>query len=284
MTIPTLRQTVIAVAVLLVTAPAFAQEQVTVVLRNGDKVTGRFEDWNHNTNMVYVRVSQPDQRIIPMKNVLAMEVGGNGANLPASETEAAQGADHVLVTRGGEVLKGRLLNIEGGEGSAEENEPRTVSFRAGTERRFRLSEVARLYLGNYPRPATTSPSAPAVVPPGSVRLPANQQWTATSMVVRKGDRVQFNVQGEIQLSDDANDKAAAAGSLTGRMAPNAPAPQFPAGALIGRIGGGVPFGIGNQTNALPMSAAGALWLGINDDVVSDNQGAFIVTVRITRGR
>lgn len=270
-------------AAALVTVPALAQEQVTVVQREGDKVSGRFEDWNHNLDVIYVRVTQSDQRIIPMKNVLAIEVGGNAASLPASETEAAQAADHLLVTRAGEVLKGRLLNIEGGEGSSKEDEPRVVSFRAGTERRFRLAEVARLYLGNYPKPVAT-PTSPAALPPGTVRLLATQQWTPTNIVVRRGDRVQFSAEGQIQLSADTGDKAAAAGSVTGRKAPNAPAPQLPAGALIGRIGGGVPFGIGNQAGPLPMSAEGALWLGINDDVVADNQGEFIVTVRVIRGR
>ena len=49
------------------------------------------------------------------------------------------------------MLRGRLINIEGGEGSAKPDEPRTVSFQAGSERRFRLSEVARIYLSNYNR-------------------------------------------------------------------------------------------------------------------------------------
>ena len=76
-------------------------------------------------------VSQPDQRKFPMADVAVLEVGGGADNLPANEVQLARGGDHVLVTRGGEVLRGRLINIEGGQGSAKENEPRTVSFQAG---------------------------------------------------------------------------------------------------------------------------------------------------------
>ena len=141
-----------AVAVLLAgVSVAQAQDQVTILRRSGEKVSGRFEAWTRQTDTVYVRVSQPDQRKFPMADVLVIDVGGNATNLPATERAAAAGGDHVLVTRGGEVLRGRLLNIEGGEGSASENEPRTVSFQAGGERRFRMSEVARIYLGNYPK-------------------------------------------------------------------------------------------------------------------------------------
>lgn len=262
-----------------------AQEQVTVVRRNGDKVSGRFEDWNRQTDVVYVRVSQPDQRRFPMRDVLVIDVGGNAGNLPPSETEAARGGDHVLVTRGGELLRGRLVNIEGGEGSAEPDEPRSVTFQAGGERRFRMSDVARIYLGNYPQPAAdTGGGTPTPLPAGAIRVPANQQWTAANITVRRGDRVQFSARGEIQLSGDANDKAQAAGSLTGRKAPNSPAPEFLAGALLGRVGGGAPFPIGDQTGLLPMPGTGPLWLGINDDAVGDNSGEFVVTIRVTRGR
>lgn len=275
---------VLALATVLIETVPYAQEQVTVVRRNGDRASGRFEDWNRQTDVVYVRVTQSDQRQFPMRDVLVIDVGGSGTSLPASETQAAQGGDHVLVTRGGELLRGRLVNIEGGEGSAKPNEPRSVTFQAGGERRFRMSEVARIYLGNYPQQAGGGGGVATQLPAGAIRVQANQQWTATNINVRRGDRVQFSVRGEIQLSADASDKAQAAGSLKGRKAANSPAPEFLAGALIGRVGGGVPFPIGNQSDPLPMPDAGPLWLGINDDVVGDNAGEFAVTVRVIRGR
>lgn len=281
----------LALAVLAAEAAPLAQEQVTIVRRNGERVAGRFEDWVRATDTVYVRVSQDDQRRVPMRDVLVIEVGGNATSLPAAETQAAQGNNHVLVTRGSEVLTGRLVNIEGGAGSAQPNEPRSVTFQASSgERRYPFSDVARIYLGTYPRATVATPApppapaTPAPVPEGAVRVPGNQQWTATNIMVRRGDRVLFTAEGEIQLSGDANDKASAAGSLTGRRAPNAPAPDVLAGALMGRIGGGPPFAIGNQSLPLPMPSDGPLWLGINDDSVGDNSGQLTVTIRVARGR
>jgi hypothetical protein len=57
----------------------------------------------------------------------------------------------------------------------------------------------------------------------------------------------------------------------------APLPRQFAGALIGRIDNGQPFGIGNQAS-LRMPASGILYLGVNDDIVSDNSGQFDVVV------
>jgi hypothetical protein len=273
---------VVAVLVALACAPAAAQEQVTVVTRDNTRFTGRFEAWNRPNNRIYVRVSQNDQRIVPLTDVLMFEVGGDAQNLPAAETEAARGTDHVLVLTSGEVLRGRLLNIEGGEGSDTPNEPRVVSFRptAGAERRARMNEVRRLYFGNFPAATVEEP-----VPAGAVRVGATAGWVGTGVYLTKGDSVQFQATGEVRLSADAEDRASTAGSLRGRYAARAPAPQILAGALIGRVGtSGQPFGIGNMTQALPMDGVGELFLAVNDDELGDNQGAFVVTVRVIKGR
>lgn len=284
-----------AVLALAVAGVATAQEQATVLKRDGSRVSGRFEAWNRNTNALYLRLSLADQRIIPVGESAVLEVAGNADNLPANELEAARGGDHVLVLRSGEVLRGRLLNIEGGEGSGKEDEPRQVAFKPNDagERRMRFSEVRRLYFGNFPAnlggaPAANTPQqAPQADPamaPGSVRVAGNAGWVNTGFTLRRTDRVQFTSQGQVQLSGDAEDKASPAGSLRGRYAANSPAPSLLAGALIGRIGNGAPFAIGDQTVALPMPADGTLFLAVNDDEVSDNQGAFVVTLRVTRGR
>ena len=54
-----------------------------------------------------------------------------------------------------------------------------------------------------------------------------------------------------------------------------PIPNAPAGALIGRVDNGQPFVIGRNTS-VRMPASGTLFLGINDDNVSDNRGDFRV--------
>lgn len=278
--------------VLATAGAAVAQEQATVLKRDGTRVSGRFEALNRNNNALYLRPSPGDQRIVPVGEVAVFEVAGNADNLPAAEIDAARGGDHVLVLRSGEVIRGRLLNIEGGEGSGKEDEPRVLSFKPNDagERRARFAEVRRLYFGSFPAslsPTPTPTPQPVTEPPvapGSVRVAANAGWVSTGFTLRRTDRVTFATEGQVQLSTDAEDKAGAAGSVRGRRAPNAPAPSLLAGALIGRIGNGAPFGIGDQTDSLPVPGDGVLWLAVNDDEASDNQGAFVVTIRVTRGR
>ena len=276
---------VAAFCALLMSFPAVAQEQVTVVKRDSSRFSGRFEAWSRQNNQIYVRVSQTDQRRAFLDDVLLFEVGGSAENLPAAEIEAARGGEHVMVLTNGEIIRGRLVNIEGGEGSDTPNEPRVVSFKpsSGNERRARMSEVRRMYFGNYPQPATAAPATPA--PTGAIRVAANQRWVSTGLVLARGAQVQFESSGEVVLSGDAEDKAGTAGSMRGRFAPGAPLPQALAGALIGRVGNAAPFAIGNMTGPLsPPGQGGELMLGVNDDELSDNQGAFMVTVRVVRRR
>jgi hypothetical protein len=277
-----------AVLTVILAGSAWAQEQATVVKRDGSKVSGRFEAWNRTTNTLYIRVSLGDQQIIPLGQAAVVDAEGNGDNLPETELGPARGGDHVLVTKAGEVIRGRLTNIEGGEGSGQEGQPRMVTFKPNDagERRVRFSEVRRLYLGNYPASATSSQAAVSEpdVPAGAIRVPGNARWVSTNVTVRRTDRVAFAATGQVQLSSDADDRASVAGSLKGRRADNAPAPGLLAGALIGRVGNSAPFAIGDQTQALPMPADGQLFLAVNDEEVSDNQGAFAVTLTVTRGR
>ena len=112
----------------------------------------------------------------------------------------------------------------------------------------------------------------------TITVPANQQWTPTGIRVTQGDRLQLRESGQITLvPNNPKDVAIPSGSLLQRYAPNAPIPRALAGALIGRIDNGQPFGIGNQTSIVA-PASGLLYLGINDDVVSDNSGQFTVAV------
>jgi hypothetical protein len=57
-------------------------------------------------------------------------------------------------------------------------------------------------------------------------------------------------------------------------------PNRAAGALIGKVGAdsGDLFFLGSQEGPIRMRSSGRLFLGINDDVLADNQGNFRVTV------
>ena len=69
-----------------------------------------------------------------------------------------------------------------------------------------------------------------------VVVSGNQKWTPSGLTVRKGDRLNFTANGEIQLSADGNDVANAAGAQSKRTAAGSPLPNAYAGALIGRVG------------------------------------------------
>ncbi|HET9833219.1 MAG TPA: hypothetical protein VFP91_15970 [Vicinamibacterales bacterium] len=115
-------------------------------------------------------------------------------------------------------------------------------------------------------------------PSRTITVPATQVWTATGIRVSQGDPLRIQATGQISLKpSDPKDVAIPPGSLLQWFAPNAPMPRTLAGALIGRIDSGQPFGIGNQTSIVA-PASGMLYLGVNDDVVSDNSGQFSVTI------
>ena len=117
-----------------------------------------------------------------------------------------------------------------------------------------------------------------------VSVPANQCWTNTGIIVAHDQLVAFEGSGEIQLSADRNDVAGVGGSKIGRYVRNAPMRGVLAGALLGRIAYGRPFGIGDQRQALLMPDDGDLFLGINDGDCGDNSGEFRVQISTSTRR
>ena len=133
------------------------------------------------------------------------------------------------------------------------------------------------YFPNQGRSGAADTRDGAGTPNRTITVPANRQWTPTSITVRQGDTMHLNSSGEILISANGTDKAITAGSLQHRLVPGAPIPSALAGALLGRIDSGQPFGIGNQTSIV-IPASGLLYLGINDDNVGDNTGQFQVAI------
>lgn len=114
-----------------------------------------------------------------------------------------------------------------------------------------------------------------------VRVNAQTRWTDTGIVVRAGDTLELRADGTVTMSD-ANDLADPVGSRTGRLAPNAPLPQVPAGALIGRIGDSQPFLVGDRDTIERVQNSGRLYLSVNDDYLGDNNGQFRVVLSVRR--
>jgi hypothetical protein len=108
-------------------------------------------------------------------------------------------------------------------------------------------------------------------------VPANRAWTPSGITVQRGQVLHFSSSGQVQLSTDASDTATVTGRPGAPASARASVPGLLRGALIGRIGNGKPFGIGDQAT-ITAPATGPLYLGVNDDGFADNTGEFVVTV------
>lgn len=276
----------VSMAVLLALFPSVvaAQDRVFVAyggdsLQASTKVTGEFEDLNGGT--VYVRVSLHDQRRIPLDQIWYMNFDVETTFMTA-EAQGALGPQHVIAIRDKGWAPGYVVSIEGGPGSSKPGEPRILTFRGmdGQESRILVSRIARIYLRDFAPPAAkpAAPAAPATLPPGTVQVLANQRWVSTGITVRQGQTVSFQSAGRSQLSGDATDLAGPAGSEVGRRAAGgAQIANDLVGALVGRIGLGPAFGIGDQSS-IAMPGSGELFLGVNDDMPNDNRGYYQVVV------
>jgi hypothetical protein len=258
--------TVALAAVALTADAALAGVRGTLLLRSGDRVSGEIIDMNASGIVVE---ANGRERAFPLGDVSVIDFEGNASNLPSAEVSQAA-SRRLFVLRDGRVAEGRLDDIGG-------TSPLRITFAtsAGTED-FTSDQVARIYLA--PVPGQTGVTPPTSTSPGTIAVRGDRTWTPTGIRVRRGERVSLRSSGEIRLSESENDTATVNGSVIGRYAPNSPLPRTLAGALIGRIGTGQPFGIGSQAT-LTMPGDGELFLGVNDDVSSDNSGEFQVEVR-----
>ena len=112
-----------------------------------------------------------------------------------------------------------------------------------------------------------------------ITVSATTRWTDSGIDVAAGDVISFSVAGTVSLGDDRS--LGAEGDLDAAApAPRRPMPDRPAGALIGRIGTSPDdtFFIGAERLPFRVRTSGRLFLGINDDTLSDDDGAFQVAV------
>jgi Ca2+-binding EF-hand superfamily protein len=129
---------------------------------------------------------------------------------------------------------------------------------------------------------TPAPGRPVATSGQIVRVQPKQAWTDTGLDVMAGDRITFDAEGTMELSEGGTDTATAAGARSGRRAPNAPLPQEVAGGVIARIGDSAPLFIGAQRTLQRAPVSGRLYLGVNDDHVLDNSGEYRVSITIQR--
>jgi hypothetical protein len=202
------------------------------------------------------------------------------SRIPTVDNNPSELERHVFVTRDGSMVFGKLYKF------SPDGNIITFDQRGGGRPDVAASNMTRIYINPAAARvvygsilASSNPSSPAAVGTSgaNVRIPGNQQWVPTGFNVRRGETLHFNTTGEVMWSPDAADRATAAGAATGRRSGAPPVGAAPGGALIARVDNGKPFLIGNQ-GSVRMPANGQLYLGINDDIFTDNAGDFYVQI------
>jgi hypothetical protein len=260
--------------------PVLAQPQAKVVLRSGEErpaLNIGFFDGNE----VIVRTSFAEEPRFPVGEVAYIDFGGGNQN-----AVLFRGSQHAVVTSNGGILRGQVTRIA----HTNQEDPKspylvTIRMPDGQERQVAGADLGRVYFSQPMATLNTTRERGRVQDTAGnairgddarvITVSSRQLWTGTGLRVRQGERLNLTSTGQIRLSA-AGMTASPDGS--GQNDPGSPMPQAFSGALIGRIGNGRPFGIGAQTQ-IEMPESGQLFLGINDSVLTDNDGAFRVEIR-----
>ena len=190
------------------------------------------------------------------------------------------GAD-TLYLRNGQRIQGELLGVRNGQIEFEERR----SFGGTRTVRFDRDEVDRIdfennrYTSNNNSNSNSSSNTTDGRPSGmrerQVIVSGDVAWNDSGVDVRAGQTIYFEAQGRVRWGQNRQDGPA--GERNSPSNPNRPMGNRNAAALIGKIGNDMFF-IGDETGPVRMRAAGRLYLGVNDDVLTDNSGNFRVVV------
>jgi hypothetical protein len=177
-----------------------------------------------------------------------------------------------LILRDGTRVRGELIAVRSGTVEFEE---RASSGSRRRVIRVNRTEVARIEFDD------SGPSFGGGRPGGmrerSVVVSANVAWNDAGIDVRSGQTIYFDASGTVTWGPSRRDGPG--GEDDSPSNPGRPLPNRPAAALVGRVGtGNDVFFIGEDRAAIRVRNSGRLYLGINDDVLTDNRGNFRVTV------
>ncbi len=287
-------------------AVAFAQPPVTVILTNGQQFNGSLVGWNNGSLRLDLN---GQQRNFSQSQIGVVEFNGEQpssqelqqvSNMASSNSSFLRNIltnrNAVLVLQDGQMVSGVLSSI------SNDGSQITLTTQNGQNNYF-ASDIARL----YPNPSNAQNLQNAIAsnqnnqnqnnqnpyygygtPVGTsgqttqaktVTVPANQPWVPTGITVQQGERVRFQVSGQIHYSGDPKSAVGpTGGGISQDVAEQYPLPTAGVGALIARVGDSQPFLIGDFTQPLRMPASGQLYLGINDNIYNDNTGNFTVQV------
>lgn len=180
----------------------------------------------------------------------------------------------VLYLRNGQRISGEVIGMRSGTIEFEERR----GFGGGRTLRFDRDEVDRIefennrYGGNY---NNNSGGRPSGMREKQTIVSADVAWNDTGIDVRAGQTVYFEATGQVRWGRDRRDGPE--GERNSPNNPNRPMGNRNAAALIGKIGNDT-FYIGDERGPVRLRSSGRLYLGVNDDVLTDNSGNFRVVV------
>jgi len=184
-------------------------------------------------------------------------------------------AADTLYLRNGQRIQGELIGVRNGQIEFEERR----TFGGTRTVRFDRDEVDRIDFENRYSNNNNNSNTGDVRPSGmrerQVVVSADVAWNDSLVDVRAGQTIYFEAQGRVRWGRDRQDGPA--GERNSPSNPNRPMGNRNAAALIGKIGNDMFF-IGDETGPVRMRSAGRLYLGVNDDVLTDNSGNFRVVV------
>jgi hypothetical protein len=183
-----------------------------------------------------------------------------------------------LYLRNGQRIQGELVGIRNGQIEFEERR----GFGGGRTVRFDRDEVDRIEFesrgygnNNNNNNNTANDGRPSGMRERQTIVSADVAWNDAGVDVRAGQTIYFEAQGRVRWGRDRQDGPA--GERNSPNNPNRPMGNRNAAALIGKIGNDMFF-IGDDTGPIRVRNSGRLYLGVNDDVLTDNSGNFRVVV------
>jgi hypothetical protein len=265
---------------------AEAQVTATVVLKSGERHSGVNLNYRLDRGRVVVRESG-NEPSFSEDQVAFVEFASVAApsNLSLNGQEAVQ-------LRDGSVLRGNLVEMGHGTNGDLSTPFLVIIDTDGGQKRLDAGQVARVYFsGGTATGVTTTTrnrdeSIVAAAAGGRARaekhvtVAATQAWTPTGIQVRRNEQVTIAGSGQVDIASGGAPASVSGGN---DMNPANALATAKTGALIGRIGNGQPFLIGERTT-FRATDNGQLLLGVNDSHHGDNSGAFEVDVVVNGGR
>jgi hypothetical protein len=113
----------------------------------------------------------------------------------------------------------------------------------------------------------------------SVKIPATEQYTSTGIWLTQGDTIMIKLEGVAKFDPSQPYVGWQGPSGEGNTigCPSCPSSTAPVWSAIGKIGNSTPFYIGERI-LISADISGELFIGVNDEIISDNDGYFVAFI------